>query len=129
MSEVRRLASLLEIARHTLRHTLVPGLAGTRKFEAAMIANALAVAARSVERGEAAAERERAALCRLYGIPESAPGEAGGLTPLRRRLAADIRDGRFDTAEPSLLQAALHARTAGRLSLTDPSRGTVPDRR
>ncbi|MDX6750976.1 DUF6285 domain-containing protein [Geminicoccaceae bacterium 1502E] len=121
MRDAQQLASLLEIARHTLRQKLLPELEGERKFQAAMIANALAVAARSLDGGGEAEQEERAALRRLYALPEDAPPEPGELESLRRRLVDDLRRGRFDEAAPSLLQEALRRRVTARLSISNPA--------
>lgn len=116
MRDAQNLASLLEVARHTLRRSLLPGLEGERKFEAAMIVNALSVAARALALGVAAEEEERAALAMLPGPA----GEAGDLEALRRRLAAGLRDGSFDGVEPSLMRKVLRRRVAARLSIANP---------
>jgi hypothetical protein len=64
--------------------------AAVRGEDEALVTRALAIAAREAAAGEAPLEKCRAALTELYG--------PGALPSLWQRLAADIRDGRFDAA-------------------------------
>ena len=118
MSERDEMAALLRTAREELRNRLMPGLAGEARYLAAMVANSLAIAARMLERGEETAAAERRALAALYG----AEGADLSLATLRRRLARDIREGRFDGVREEELRAALAARVRARLAIDDPSR-------
>lgn len=86
-------ADLLETARAVLRGTILPQLPPSARYEALMVANAMAIAARQVAAGERPAEEARLRLAAIYGVPvEPAPD----LGALERRLAADLRQGAFD---------------------------------
>ncbi len=110
-------APLLDLAARELRHELLPQLSGEARYRAAMAVRAMEIALRSLREGNALAERERQALAALYGA-EAATEE---LAALRRRLAHDIRRGRFDEPEARRrLEAALNVRVACRLALSWP---------
>ncbi len=90
-------AELLEIARKTLRGDLLAALPESRRYEALMVANAVAIAGRVLERGEAPEREELAALARLTGDKDGVlpsdlplPAEAGfakaGPASVRERL-------------------------------------------
>ena len=82
-------AELLAIAREVLRRELLPLLPKDRQYDALMIANAMGIAERQLQAGDAPAQAEAAGLARLLG-------EAGDLASLNRQLAARIRDGGCD---------------------------------
>lgn len=93
-------AELLAIARRTLIEKLMDLLPEERRGDASRIAEAMAIAAREIEAGERPLRAELERLAALYG---EAPAEAGDrealegeVTRLNRRLAADIRAGKFD---------------------------------
>jgi hypothetical protein len=90
-------AELLETARKTLRGEMLAALPEGRRYEALMVANAVAIAARVLERGEAPERAELANLARLMGEKDPAipadlpsPAEAGfakaGPASVRERL-------------------------------------------
>lgn len=84
---------LLETARAVLRETILPQLPSSARYEALMVANAMAIAARQVAAGERPVEEAGRRLAAIYGLPaepEPDPEE------LERRLAADLRKGSFD---------------------------------
>lgn len=90
---------LLEIAREVLQQKLLPRLPDAARYDALMVANALANAERELAAGEAPLLAERERLAAIYGEPaEPAAGPAleAALDRLNRRLVADIRAGRFD---------------------------------
>lgn len=115
MSEAAQLASLLEVARQVLRQDVSGGLDPEGRFKAAMIANVMAIAARSLRDGSRLAAEELEALRRL--VPDAREAE---LDRLRRRLTADIRDGRFDGPAERSLRACLRARVDARLAISNP---------
>ncbi len=80
-------AALLDFARAALRD-LAPLLPAERQREAALIARAMAIAAREAAAGDAPLAACRAALAELYG--------EGNLDTLLRRMAAAIRAGDYD---------------------------------
>ena len=102
-------AELLAIARETLLGELLPHAPDAQRYNALMVAAAMAIAAREAEAGDGALVAEREALAALYG---EAGGEAGAadepldaaLGRLNRRFAADLRAGAFDA--PDARQAA-----------------------
>lgn len=102
-------AELLAIARETLLGELLPQSEDAQRYDALMVAAAMAIAAREAEAGDRALVAERDALAALYG---EAGGEAGAadepleaaLGRLNRRFAADLRAGAFDA--PGARQAA-----------------------
>lgn len=80
---------LLAIAREVLRRELLPLLPKDRQYDALMIANAMGIAERQLQAGDAPAQAEAEELRRLLG-------EEGDLACLNRRLAARIRAGACD---------------------------------
>jgi hypothetical protein len=91
-------ARLLDIARARLLEDLAPLLPPERQRDAAFIARAMAIAASELEAGEAPLTACRTALARLYG--------EGELDTLLKRLAAEIRAGRYDA--PGQARAEVH---------------------
>ena len=85
---------LLETARALLREAVVPRLQGTARYEALMVANAIAIAARQLAAGDRSV---RAAYDRLVALYDAA-----GLAPvdLEWQLARDVRGGVFDAPSP-----------------------------
>ena len=91
---------LLEIARKTLRGDLLAALPEGRRYEALMAANAIAIAGRVLERGEAPEREELASLARLMGEKDSAipPDPAmvrERLGILYNRLCDELRAGKI----------------------------------
>ncbi len=94
---------LLTIARKVLREELMPLLPEERRYDALMVANAMAIAARQIAFGDAPERRERQDLAGLLGETVERDGvmavsEAVG--DLTRRLSAEIRSGEFDPGTP-----------------------------
>lgn len=113
-------ADLLAIARDTILAEIVPSLPGPQRYAALMAANALAIASRDLAApDDAAAERARiAALLPGWKAPED---DAPALREGTARLAARIREGRFDEgpAREALL-AHLRETVRGRLAVSNP---------
>jgi hypothetical protein len=117
-------AQLLAIARETLLAELLPRMEGDRRYVLLMIANAMAIAARELEAGEAGATAELTRLDTLYGRP---PRELHGdalheaIRAAERELARDIRSGAFDsgTRRDTLFQH-LRESVAARLRISNP---------
>ena len=107
------LVDLLRTAREVLRERIAPAVPAELRFETAMVANAMAIAARAGERLPGAAEAE--GLRRLYPEAVDAP-----LAALRARLVADIRAGRLDGAGARLVADVLAPRVGERLALSNP---------
>jgi hypothetical protein len=77
-------AELLEIARQTVRGALLAALPEERRYEALMVANAIAIAGRVLARGDAPERAELADLARLMGDKAAAPAASDAV---RERLA------------------------------------------
>jgi Domain of unknown function (DUF6285) len=113
MTRSGELADLLETARDVFRAELGKGIPSDKHYAAAMVANAMAIAARFLRAG---VQDGRANYVALYGRDALSALEAD----LERRLVADIRAGRFDTCQADRLRALLLSRTVERLTISDP---------
>ncbi len=114
---------LLAIARATLLDKLLPRLPEDLRYDALMIANAMIIAAREHAGGDAAAQEELARLHNLFsqrGEPLSGTALAAELARCNRRLAGDIRNGRFDGKERTALLAHLEKTAANELAISNP---------
>lgn len=80
---------LLETARQVFKERLLPALPREATYDALMVLNAMAIAQRQCTAGSTPEDAARNRLATLYG-------SAAPLPDLERRLAADIRAGRFD---------------------------------
>ena len=114
---------LLRTARQTLLETLLPALPRERHYEARIIANAMAIAAREAEAGGDDLQAGLARVRELYdtdaqGIPGSDPETT--LVELNRRLARDLRAGHMDTDIGSEVYALLLEQTRARLRISNP---------
>jgi hypothetical protein len=90
-----------------------------------MIANAMAIAARELERDNAPMCEALARLDALYDVPRQTLRGTALLEALRkseRRLAADIRSGSFDRDSEKRHEALAHLRAsvAARLRISNP---------
>ena len=95
-------SELLLAARKTLLDELRPMLGESAKYTIAMIANAMAIAAREAEVGETSALAALAQLDRIYGVERrELHGQAlrQALAEQERQLADDIRVGQFDALD------------------------------
>lgn len=114
MSDRPDAAELLAVAREELMKRLLPALPGALRYEALMVANAMAIAAREAAAGAGAAAREAEGLRQLTGDASLPSG--------RRKLCEAIRRGDFDTAGPgrqALLRYLLDT-TEGKLAISNP---------
>jgi hypothetical protein len=117
MSDPGATADLLEVAHATLREAVLPHVAAAARYEAAMVANAVAIVARELELGARTREAERDLLARFCGMPD-AP-----LAELRARCCADLRAGRLDPAREPELRRLLHEVVHARLAISNPAYG------
>ncbi len=108
-------AELLAAAHKLLREELLAALPADRKHDALMVANALSIAARQLEYGEAPERRELQALAALLENPEA--GEPSDPTELRaalllanQHLARRIRHGAGDPGRPQRDAILAHLR-------------------
>lgn len=110
-------ADLLETARLHLREAVLPQLPESVRYDTLMIANALAIAVRETELGEASARRIDAAIHAFYrqmgAVPPKGPAETA--------LAADLRAGRFH-GDPAPLHALLAGVVREKLAISNPKR-------
>ncbi len=114
---------LLGAARDAFTAEILPVLPEALRYTGLMIANALAIAQREIEAGDASARAEHARLCRLFsGAPEALAGEAlyGALAVYNQRLSHDIRVGRFDGRERAALLEHLRRTTEEKLAVSNP---------
>jgi len=116
-------AGLLRVARETLLNELLDALPEERRYAVRMAANALAMAAREAETGEADLVKEQRLLAELYG--EDVVQSAGAnlherIAKMNSRLARDIRDGIFDGACAPGVQALLMDQVCARLAISNP---------
>ena len=89
-------ADLLAIAREVLQQKLLPHVPVALRFDALMIANAMANAEREAAAGDAPLCAEWERLAAHYGESLGAAALPAALARLNRRLGADIRAGRLD---------------------------------
>lgn len=116
-------AGLLRAARETLLNELLDALPEERRYAVRMAANALAMAAREAETGEADLVKELRLLAELYG--EDVVQSAGAnlherIAKMNKRFASDIRDGIFDGACAQGVQALLMDQVRARLAISNP---------
>lgn len=114
---------LLHIARKTLLDELLESLPEERRHTLRMAANALAIAAREAEAGEADLVKELRLLGELYG--EEVAQAAGAslrerIAKMNKRFARDIRDGIFDGACEPGVHALLMDQVCARLRISNP---------
>ncbi|MDH1672834.1 DUF6285 domain-containing protein [Stutzerimonas stutzeri] len=106
---------LLEIARQTLLHELLPELPAQKRYLTLMVANAMAIAAREYQAGDRVSFEEGERLRALLDDRQASPEAA------RRALAAAIRKGRYDAQdERERLLEALRRTTLARLQISNP---------
>ena len=115
--------NLLETARKVFIAEIVPALPAGSRYTALMIANAMAIAQREIAAGDAplAAECER--LRALLSEPSATPAGAALRSVLggyNRRLAAEIRAGRFDGEDRAALLEHLRRTTEEKLAVSNP---------
>ena len=115
---------LLAAARDAFNADILPALPQALRYTGLMIVNAMAIAQREIEAGEAPGLAERERLRRLLTSQgeESPQGSAltGVLEGYNRRLANEIRAGRFDGAgRPEMLEH-LRLTTEEKLAISNP---------
>lgn len=104
---------LLAEARQVLLESLAPELAGERKYEALMIANAMGMAIRELEQGEPEeADRALRAFLAKQSLDDTA-AEA------EAELARAIFERRLDGTDPAL-RSVLRTLTESRLRINNP---------
>jgi hypothetical protein len=116
-------AGLLRVARETLLDEILDSVPEERRHTLRMAANALAIAAREAEAGEADLVKELRLLGELYG--EEVVQAAGAnlrerIAKMNKRFARDIRDGIFDGACAPGVHALLMDQVCARLRISNP---------
>lgn len=117
--------TLLVEARRLLLEELLALLPAEQRVDALMIASAIAMAQRELAAGDHPLREALGRIAALYGegapAAEGTAGVARALADLERRLAEDVRAGRFD-GEPLRVQliAHLEATTRARLAISNP---------
>lgn len=109
-------AELLRQARRTLLDELLGVLPADKRYEALMVANAMAIARRELEAGDRRDAR-RLALEALLGPGQGAELDAVLLSQ-HRRLAEEIRAGKRDAAAD--VHALLERDARARLEISNP---------
>ena len=115
--------NLLETARKVFVAEIIPALPAASRYTALMIANAIAIAQREIAAGDASLVAERGRLRTL--LPETAATPAGTALPdevagYNRRLAREIRAGRFDGDGRAVLLEHLRRATEEKLAVSNP---------
>ena len=114
---------LLAIARATFSAEILPALPEKLRYSGLMIAHALAIAQREMEAGDAPLRAESERLRTLFS--DGSHELAGTAPPLavadyNRRLADEIRAGRFDKEERAVLLEHLRKTTEQKLAVSNP---------
>lgn len=123
MSWLDATADLLQVARATLREKIMPTLEAGARYEAAMVANALAIAIRETEVGGRVRAEEQALLAEFLGTP------AATLPELRRHLCRELRDGAVLETRPDELRTLLRRLVHARLAISNPDYANDPSTR
>jgi hypothetical protein len=115
---------LIAIARDTYTSEILPALPDSLRFTGLMIANALGIVQRETGLGDGPARAELERLRKLLPSrhDESRAGEAlrAALEDYNRRLAREIRAGRFDGEERAAMLQHLRQTTAEKLAVSNP---------
>ncbi len=119
MSYLDATADLLKVTAVALRADVLPHVEADGRYPAAMVANALAIAARELELGPQARAEERALIAAFCGAPEAS------LPDLRRRLCRELRAGDLDPSRAAKLQDLLRRVVRARLVISNPGYGAA----
>lgn len=122
MSYLDATADLLKVAAVTLKAEVAPHIEADGRYPAAMVANALAIAARELELGPGARAEERTLLAAFLHAPEA------GLPDLRRRLCRELRQGGVTPSRAAELREVLHRVVRARLAISNPAYGGTASR-
>lgn len=116
-------ADLLKAAETALREDVLPALDGAARYQALMVASAIAMARREVEAGHEPARIVLDAFAEFYGQDNvhRAGGDSGErVQALLGDLAREIRDGEYDDALLGPVHAVLRALVVERLKHSNP---------
>lgn len=109
-------ADLLVAAQKLLREQLLPVLPDAHKHDALMIANAMGVAIRQLQAGEAVEHEERRSLEHLLQRPLSEPLQ---MNTGNRELSMLLRAGLADPGQGKRAEVLEHLRRAVRQAVTE----------
>jgi hypothetical protein len=115
MSHLAATADLLKVARGSLRERVMPQVEAEARYDAAMVANAMAIAIRELELGPRARAEERGLLGEFMGEP------AASLDQLRRRLCHELRSPSFAAEHAEELRCLLERLVHARLAISNPA--------
>jgi hypothetical protein len=118
-------ADLLKVAAVALKADVLPHVEADGRYPAAMVANALAIAARELELGPQARAEERALIAAFFGDDPS----AASLAELRRRLCRELRGPDLPPAREAGLRDLLRRVVEARLAISNPAYGRPPEGR
>ncbi len=111
---------LLDIARAAILEDLAPSLPDSKRYAALMVANALSIAGRDLA-APASADDEIARIAHLLPDWKPPADRQAALLEGTSRLAARIREGRFDEGEArARLLEHLRETTRARLAVSSP---------
>jgi hypothetical protein len=116
-------AELLRAAREAVSGEILPSLPESLRYTGLMVANAIAIAERELALGDAAARAECDRLRQLLAdraAPVAGETLADALARYNRRLAADIRAGRFEGETRAALLDHLRRTTEEKLAVSHP---------
>ncbi len=126
-------AGLLARAQVLLAEELIEPLSAGQRFQARLVANAMAIAARELAAGWGPLKTQVSALAKLFGEAPNAGSEDGRGETLEEawerltwRLASEIRGGLRD--RDPLVYALLEASARARVGLSNPKALTEPVR-
>ncbi|MBL6933011.1 MAG: hypothetical protein ISR45_08690 [Rhodospirillales bacterium] len=91
-------AELLGLARRILREQLLEHIPPQKKYQALMVANSMAIAARQIEFGDGVEREELSMVANLLGEnpePENSAAVQSALQDCYRKLALQIRKGKI----------------------------------
>lgn len=112
-------SELLSVARDVLRERLLDQLPADCRYDALMIANAMAIAARQIDAGEEHHYQELRRLARLFEVPVQEEDHPAQVLDLNRRIVAEIRRGDYDPGSPRRRAVLDHLRTTVRDSVLE----------
>ena len=115
MSHLGATADLLKVARSSLRERVMPKVESETRYDAAMVANAMAIAIRELELGPQVRVEERDLLGEFMGERDAA------LEELRRRLCRALRSPLFAAKHAAELRSLLERLVHARLAISNPA--------
>jgi hypothetical protein len=120
-TSAERLVHLLSVARNAITGDVLARVPPEHRYTLLMLNNALGIAAREVEAGDAPLHDAMTRLEALYETDARGEHNEARLDALERRLAREIRTGAHDTAPThDAVAAYLEARTRAQVAISNP---------